>query len=296
MQPLIELCQSVLEAMKKETYTEWNLKKHKNTYLDFCRFAQSKETQFFSDELMHSYFEEKYSAILQEKTGGRTQWVNSRITHIKKLKHFQEQGNVHFHTHEGQKKSSVCPKCFIPIWEDYQQFFEPFNYADNTTSKIRYESLKFFQYLDKNSIHKMTGINAQIIVDYFYLYRGTSANYLKTKALHIRKLLKYLYFESKTTEDLSYAVPIIHMFREAYMPSIVTPHEMDCIFEQIDKNKPIGKRDYALLLLAGKAGIRSCDIKNIRISDFDWKQHTLSFVQQKTHKHLCIPCSGIIML
>ena len=57
----------------------------------------------------------------------------------------------------------------------------------------------------------------------------------------------------------------------------------------IDRNSPIGKRDYAMILLACVLGLRIGDIKNLRFQNFNWEDKKLSLIQHKTHKPLTLP-------
>ncbi len=57
----------------------------------------------------------------------------------------------------------------------------------------------------------------------------------------------------------------------------------------IDRNNPIGKRDYAMIVLACVLGLRIGDIKNLRFSNFNWGEKKVSIIQHKTHKPLTLP-------
>lgn len=57
----------------------------------------------------------------------------------------------------------------------------------------------------------------------------------------------------------------------------------------IDRNSPIGKRDYAMILLACILGLRIGDIKKLRFQNFNWEVKKLSLIQRKTHKPLILP-------
>ena len=50
-----------------------------------------------------------------------------------------------------------------------------------------------------------------------------------------------------------------------------------------------GKRDYAVLMLAIKLGMRTSDIRNLRPSNIDWNRHMISFTQVKTGEPLTLP-------
>ena len=61
------------------------------------------------------------------------------------------------------------------------------------------------------------------------------------------------------------------------------------IENSIDRGSATGKRDYAMLLLASRMGLRSGDIVNLRIQDIDFNSGTLDFIQQKTNTRLHLP-------
>ncbi len=50
-----------------------------------------------------------------------------------------------------------------------------------------------------------------------------------------------------------------------------------------------GKRDYAVLMIAVKLGIRTSDIRNLRPANFNWEQHLVSFTQVKTGEPITLP-------
>ena len=77
--------------------------------------------------------------------------------------------------------------------------------------------------------------------------------------------------------------------KKATIPSVWAADELKKMLDVIDRNSPIGKRDYAMILLACILGLRISDIKNLRFSNFDWENKQLSLIQHKTHKPLVLP-------
>ncbi|WP_372364573.1 site-specific integrase [Candidatus Uabimicrobium sp. HlEnr_7] len=57
----------------------------------------------------------------------------------------------------------------------------------------------------------------------------------------------------------------------------------------IDRGNPSGKRDYAIILLACRLGLRVKDIKNLTLENFHWEKKQLTFVQSKTRKSITLP-------
>ena len=61
------------------------------------------------------------------------------------------------------------------------------------------------------------------------------------------------------------------------------------ILASIDRGSPVGKRDYAILLLITRYGLRSADVKSMEISDLHWGEGCISIVQAKTRAPLRLP-------
>lgn len=289
MNNLNQLCETVLKELSKEGYTSWGVKKHQQTYKIFCSYADFKSVELFSDELMHMFLLERYNASVNTKRGMNTYTTNMRITHLLKLSHYTKFDNIHYYKTNGQKSSSLCPKCFIDIWDKYLNYLQEFNYAVSTCKARCYESLKFLQYLYNRNIHSLKEISFKIVSDYFFLFKNCSKYTLKGKATKLRVFFKYLNNYHGFTVDIINIVPKIHVSRNAFLPSYLKRNEIKKLIESIDTRSTVGKRDLALLLLAIQMGMRVSDIKALTLDDFNWREKTLKIIQQKTKKQIILP-------
>jgi len=68
-----------------------------------------------------------------------------------------------------------------------------------------------------------------------------------------------------------------------------TKEELTKLIGAIDRANPKGKRDYAIILIACRLGLRCRDIKNLRMTDFHWAEKKLCFVQSKTRQPMELP-------
>ncbi len=67
------------------------------------------------------------------------------------------------------------------------------------------------------------------------------------------------------------------------------PGEVARIVEAIDRDNPCGKRDYAIILLITRLGLRGVDIKRLEFADFDWPGNRLFVTQAKTGHRVQLP-------
>lgn len=61
------------------------------------------------------------------------------------------------------------------------------------------------------------------------------------------------------------------------------------ILDSVDRNTALGKRDYAMMLLAYNTGLRGVDITNLRFNDIDWSSNEIRLIQQKTEIPIALP-------
>lgn len=105
----------------------------------------------------------------------------------------------------------------------------------------------------------------------------------------VRRFLKYLYQEQYIKEDLSIVFEGIRTKKPIKLPSYYSKEEVQRIENSVDRSGRVGKRNYAVILLASRLGIRASDIANLRLSDIDWDNNQLHFVQIKTGQPILLP-------
>jgi integrase len=77
--------------------------------------------------------------------------------------------------------------------------------------------------------------------------------------------------------------------KQARIPSVWDPGEVARIVEAIDRGNPCGKRDYAIILLITRLGLRGVDVRRLEFADFDWPGNRLFVTQAKTGHRVQLP-------
>lgn len=81
---------------------------------------------------------------------------------------------------------------------------------------------------------------------------------LLTSAL--RSFLQYARYRGKVTLDLAAAVPIVANWSMSSIPRAIGAHQVRQLLASIDRRTAVGRRDYAILLLLARLGIRSSEV------------------------------------
>lgn len=105
----------------------------------------------------------------------------------------------------------------------------------------------------------------------------------------LRGLLRYLQQERILDVDLSYLVPKDNYRNEAKLPTTYAEEEIERMLSAVDRGNPKGKRDYAMLLLACRLGLRASDICGLSFSNLLWQKNLIFLIQGKTKKRIELP-------
>jgi site-specific recombinase XerD len=81
--------------------------------------------------------------------------------------------------------------------------------------------------------------------------------------------------------------------RKKLQPTL-TVIQADSVLQSVNTNTPVGKRDYAIMMIAKHLGVRGGDIISMKLSDINWEKHELTFQQDKTVVDLILPLPVVV--
>jgi len=95
-----------------------------------------------------------------------------------------------------------------------------------------------------------------------------------TKAL--RSFLQYARYRGDITLDLAAAVPTVANWSMAAIPRAIAPEHVRAVLAHCNRASAVGCRDYAILLLLARLGLRAGEIAFLELDDIDWEAATLN--------------------
>lgn len=87
----------------------------------------------------------------------------------------------------------------------------------------------------------------------------------------LRSLLRFLFLRGETPRDLTPAVPMVRTYRQSGVPSGLSPEEVESVLSATDRSTTRGRRDYAILLLLARLGLRASEVMSLELSDIHWR-------------------------
>lgn len=110
----------------------------------------------------------------------------------------------------------------------------------------------------------------------------------------VRRFLRYLFKKDLTKADLSIPLFYIKAHRAEKLPSLYNIQEIRKMDASIEKTSRMGKRDYAIFLIASRLGLRASDISMLQFSNLDWDRNIINLEQYKTKKKIQLPLLAVI--
>jgi site-specific recombinase XerD len=107
--------------------------------------------------------------------------------------------------------------------------------------------------------------------------------------LLIMHLFRFWHEEHISPTDFASTLDFYKWVKKEKIPSFYTASEIQRIESSVVRSSGVSKRNYAMLLLATRLGLRASDIAGLRFSDLDWDKNLIKLKMQKTGKNIELP-------
>jgi site-specific recombinase XerD len=100
---------------------------------------------------------------------------------------------------------------------------------------------------------------------------GQSKGAAKMTVTGLRSLLRFLHLRGLIAGSLADAVPSTASWRLSGLPRALEPEQLQALLGACDRVSPGGRRDYAVLVMLSRLGLRAGEVAALRIEDVDWR-------------------------
>jgi site-specific recombinase XerD len=93
----------------------------------------------------------------------------------------------------------------------------------------------------------------------------------KARVVELRSLLRFLYLRGLTPLDLATALPSVAGWRDTGLPVGLAASDVARLLDSCDRSAPGGARDFAILMLLARLGLRSAEVAALELDDLNWR-------------------------
>lgn len=285
--PTIEqLIQKVLSELERLKYS-YN---YISMFRAFCgrmfAFAESKNQKYFSVAFGAEFLKEKCDCETNILTEKMPRKQRNFIRKIRVLEDYQLNGVI---TRRAKKPGYIKPKQFEKVLSAYEIECQKRGYSRRgLPSRMQRLSL-FIDFLDSKGVQDVKQITPATLSDYIKTVCDHHEKSISAILTSLRTFLKFLYLSQCTENDLSLDLPRHLKHYYPAVPSVWKTEDVKKMLQCIDRGNPVGKRDYAILLLVVRLGIRSGDIRDLRLHNLNWNTQKIEILQGKTGHPITYP-------
>lgn len=86
----------------------------------------------------------------------------------------------------------------------------------------------------------------------------------------LRCFFRYLHHRGEVSTDLSGCVPAVPNWSLSTLPRFLPTNDVERILECCGRNSSVGRRNYAILVLLARLGLRAGEVVGLNLEDIDW--------------------------
>ena len=250
-------------------------------------YAEDRGECYYTEQLGMDFLKEFFGITQEDFSRTLPQAETQEIRVIRMVGDFQLHHAV-LRRYLKHKEILTTP-FFVDIRSRFQSSCEKKGYSQVTTEHYVKQSSYLMDYLAAQGMNDFTAVTLDTVNAYIRTLAGFSYKTVEQHICSLRAFFRFLYQEGIMPDDLAAKMPMVKARKQTAIPSVWTHEELKQLVGAIDRGSPKGRRDYAIILIACRLGLRCTDIKNLCFENFNWTEKKICFTQSKTGQPMELP-------
>ena len=274
----------ISDALRDLGYTDSTIGLRQRYWKEYCAFHGSLSIDEIS---MTSFLLEKYG--IQDGNINISKRQYEARAALRNLLEYRHHGKI-MNYHTPWFKDLPWVESFRATTDDFISHLQTRDCKPQTVIDYERTLKRFTNHLSRIGVDSFGDMTPEHISSFLTSSIPDIVRCLRAMLCHLRVFLRYLYLNEITKDDLSLFIPKSNvLLKRKHIPSTWTRDDIDRILECIDLASPIGKRDYAMILLVARLGIRVSDVIHLEFENLKWEKNCIQISQYKTKEPLVLP-------
>jgi site-specific recombinase XerD len=280
--PILDLIRETSDLMVRLGYAESTMRHIRECWAILEKSAQNDGVSYLTHEFGWQVLEKRYG--ITPYNSSSTSFRSEMRRALMLLLEYQVSGQI---AKRMPRAEHTFPAGFKDAGDAYLKHIQADKALSNGTLRNHSGTLeRFFGYINCHGVGRLELVSAQHVNAYLKTLAGCAKSYISSKINVLRRFFAFARENGFTANEMIF--PKISVFKDRQMPDYYTADETMRILKAIDRANPKGKRDYAMVLLGARYGLRVCDIKNLETKNLDFVNNTIIITQAKTGKPLTL--------
>ncbi len=287
-----ELSEAVIGELERLGYASGTIKSYQRLYQKLLRYADERQIHHHSLETCHQWLRNVLgidpTLVVRgnEHEYKRSSYLPIRVCQC--LTEWQLHGCLAL-KRQGKLAVLELPRQFKEAYDSYVTQCIEAGYSESGTYTRLNRIKRMLLFFDQQGVSNLQSITAGRISEFFRSQIELDSRTVATMLTASRVFFRHLHRKGFTQEDLSEKLPEVKANRKHRLPRIWKQEDVLSVLNSIDRGSPVGKRDFAILMLVTRYGLRLADVKSLKLSDLRWSENVIEFEQSKTRKLLRLP-------
>ena len=286
------LCQRAAQELLMRSYTVRTLNRYRRVWEQLADFARARGQPAVYSRDLALRFEQAYGLRDGEVLKLGQRWRRHLVFGIKVLDDFASTGTItRFRVETTGLRVPVGMHRALREYEQYAR--ERRHLRPSSVAERMHNIAVFLDFLRTRGLESLDTLQAEDISAFVRTRTAWKPRTVACVSSSLRLFLQYVFMRDILPRDLSAAIPTIRLASNAKVPSVWEPELVERLLVAVDRRSPKGKRDYAILVLAARLGLRLGDIKGLTLDHLHWATSTIEIMQNKTGEPLVLPLIGV---
>ncbi|MFT4093856.1 MAG: site-specific integrase [Niabella sp.] len=287
---LCDLTDRFMAVLKAANYKPACLKKFIQSWDHLDRYMVNAGITTYCRQVGEAHIKERFGDM---RYADYKKSSKDRLRYIELLSDYQEYGTL-----SGARLKTLPITFTGTLGIAFNGFIEYAKAAKRSASTIRRYKDRIhtiYQYLHQTG-NGISDIDTPYMIQFLSHLEKTMqgainrSNTIMTLRVFFRYLCEQTLLKDNQPEHWM-SILQLRTVRQPKIPSVYSSEEIERLIKAIDRSHPQGKRDYAMILLAARYGLRVSDIIGLRYCNLDWTNSRIMLLQQKTGKKVELPLS-----
>ena len=284
---LPDLISGLEQELLRLGYTKGSMTFYRRRWNQLMAYAEDRGECYYTEQLGMDFLKEFFGITQEDFSRTLPQAETQEIRVIRMVGDFQLHHAV-LRRYLKHKEILTTP-FFVDIRSRFRSSCEKKGYSQVTTEHYVKQSSYLMDYLAAQGMDDFTEVTLDTVNAYIRTLAGFSYKTVEQHICSLRAFFRFLYQEGTVPDDLTAKMPMVKARKQTAIPSVWTHEELKQLIGAIDRGSPKGRRDYAIILIACRLGLRCTDIKNLCFENFNWAEKKLCFTQSKTGQPIELP-------
>ena len=284
---LPDLISGLEQELLRLGYTKGSMTFYRRRWNQLMAYAEDRGECYYTEQLGMDFLKEFFGVTQEDFSRTLPQAETQEIRVIRMVGDFQLHHAV-LRRYLKHKEILTTP-FFVDIRSRFQSSCEKKGYSQITTEHYVKQSSYLMDYLAAQGMNDFTAVTLDTVNAYIRTLAGFSYKTVEQHICSLRAFFRFLYQEGIMPDDLAAKMPMVKARKQTAIPSVWTHEELKQLVGAIDRESPKGRRDYAIILIACRLGLRCTDIKNLCFENFNWTEKKICFTQSKTGQPMELP-------